>query len=162
MLSGLRFPDLPVDPVGIFLVVTLPWAGRLLTDLPDAVPAEPREFLMAEVLDWAGLSLLRLLTLLPVEATVLPLLPVEATVLEDRLVFGISFGRPALKLLLTLDGTLLTMVFSTRRREKSVALTTVMPLPLFTTTVLLLITVLLITVLLGLFPCPQTLGDHPM
>lgn len=71
-------------------------------------------------------------------------------------------GKPVLKLFLTSLDTFLTMVVSTRRREKSVAFTTVMPLLLLMLLLLMMMLVLLMTVLLGLVPYPQGLGAHPI
>ena len=167
----LRFPDVPVDTAVLSLVVTALLVEILLPVFAETVPDDPLELLKSAAWDWAGLSLPRLVPTALLEAVAL-LFPVadRFSILADGLCEGflaardvrpvpaIFSGSPALKLLLTLDGTLLTMVVSTRRREKSVALTIVMPLLLllFITTVVLLITVF------GRLPYPQILGDHPI
>lgn len=167
----LMLPDVPADTVALSLVVTALLVEILLPVFAETVPADPLELLKSAAWDWAGLSLPRLVPPALAEALVLLFAVADRfSILVDglcelflaardvRLVLAIFSGSPALKLLLTLDGTLLTMVVSTRRREKSVALTIVMPLMLllFITTVVLLITVF------GRLPYPQTLGDHPI
>jgi len=167
----LRFPDVPVDTAVLSLVVTELLVEILLPVFAETVPDDPLELLKSAAWDWAGLSLLRLVPTALLEAVALVFAVADRfSILADGLCEAILAARdvrpfpaifsvsPSLKLILTLDGTLLTMVVSTRRREKSVALTIVMPLLLllFITTVVLLITVF------GRLPYPQTLGDHPI
>ena len=140
--------DVPAGASDRSLVVTVFLVVTALLLSPETVPADPLE---STVRDWAGLSRFRLEVPALAEVSVLLFPAVDrfsdlADWLRDavpaatdvRLVLAIFSGSPALNPLLTLSGTLLTMVFSTRcRDEKSVALTTVMPLLLL----LLMITV---------------------
>ena len=142
------FPEVRLASMVRSLVVTVR-ADPILPVFPETLPVEPLESRYSVVLDWAGLSRVRA----PAEA--LPevparLVPGAAAVRVPRTMFS---GSPALKPLLTLEDTLLTMAVSTRAREKSLAFTTVMPRVLLTIVVLLFITtVLLFTTVPGLLP----------
>ncbi len=185
LLEGI-FETLPVESPGVFPDTVLPdWLAdtsdrslvvtvflvvtAVLFFSPETVPADPLE----TVRDWAGFALVTLEAPALAEVSVL-LFPTADMFpdLEDwlrdavpaatevRLILAIFSGSPALNPLLTLSGTLLTMVVSTRcLDEKSVALTTVMPLLLL---LFMITVVLLITVLLGLLPYPHTLGLQPI
>lgn len=156
--SGLEL-TVDLSLVVIVLVAAAVFAER------EAVPAEPREFLYSAALVEPGISLVRLA--LPALVAAVARLseafnellravrlweaaPAAREALDD--VLPRLSGRPALKLLLTSVETFLTMVFSTRRLEKSVAFTTVMPRLLLILLLLITMVLLLMTVLLGLLP----------
>lgn len=170
-LAGVTRLDVPGEASDLSLVVTALLVETVLPLSPETVAADPRESLNSAERDWVGISLFRpelpafveTASRLPA-GTAAPLSPLDVPVWaalraasEFREVLEISSGRPALKLLLTVSGTLLTIVVSTRLLEKSVALTTVMPLLLL----LFIMTVVLLMMVFGLVPYPQGLGLQP-
>jgi hypothetical protein len=168
---GVTRLEFPVADSDRSLVVTWFLVETALPLSLEPFSAEPREVLNSVARDWAGISLLR--PVLPAFEAADALLTAAAAepspILDDpawealraardvREILEMSSGSPALKLLLTVSGTLLTMVVSTRLLEKSVALTTVIPLLLL----LFMITVVLLITVFGRFPYPQALGLHP-